>query len=153
MKYDADKILEEIESLPEYKRQPQFILQGVEGQTDKNYGTGKILNLGNEHEESDFIYPLYDIPYTNQILKDLGLYRTRIMCMRPKTCYTLHWDWSKRIHIPLRGKLDMCFMLVDGEVVWMKERGKVYHVDTTKEHTAVNASKELRWHLVGLIND
>jgi hypothetical protein len=42
-------------------------------------------------------------------------------------------------------------MLVDEEVVWMKEIGKVYTIDTRKTHTAVNASREVRMHLVGLV--
>jgi hypothetical protein len=149
MKYDADKILKELYSIPKFKRQEQFVLQGLKDQKDKSYGQGGVQDL--EHDEELFIYPLYDIPYTNKIISNLGMYRTRVMCMRAKTCYTLHRDVTERVHIPLKGDLDSCFMLVDEEVVWMKEIGKVYTIDTRKTHTAVNASREVRMHLVGLV--
>ena len=67
--YNIDKILLELELLPEYDT--QISLQTVEGCTDYNYGTGKLTSLNN-NKEKDFIVPLFDIPYTNSIIKDLG---------------------------------------------------------------------------------
>jgi hypothetical protein len=148
--FDLEKIKTEIESLPNFKYQNQFILQGVKGQTDLNYGVGRSCDL--KHKESEFIYPLYDIPYTNSILQELGMYRTRVMCMKPKACYSWHYDFTKRIHIPLQSDWKKCFMVFDGdEVVRMEPNGNYYEVDTTKNHTAVNASNSLRVHIVGLV--
>jgi len=146
---DIEKIKKEIYSLPNYNYQGQFILQGVEGQTDLNYGVGKSIHL--DQEEKEFTYPLYNLPYTNSIIEMLGMYRTRVMCMKPKTCYTMHQDYTKRLHIPIESDWERCFMLVGDGIIKMKPDGNYYEVDTTKLHTAVNASKSLRTHLVGLI--
>ena len=81
--YDIERILLELELLPEYDT--QISLQTIKGETDYNYGTGRLDNL--EHKEKDFIVPLFDMPYTNSIIKDLGMYRTRVMRMHYKTCY------------------------------------------------------------------
>jgi len=146
---DLEKIKKEIYSLPNYKFQSQFILQGVKGQTDLDYGIGRATNL--EHEENEFVTPLYDIPYTNSILEYYQLYRTRVMCMIPKTCYSFHMDYTKRLHIPLESDWIKCFMVVDDEIIRMEPNGESYIVDTTKPHTAVNASSDRRVHIVGLL--
>lgn len=151
---DIQKIKQEVFSLPEYDAPAQFILQGVKNQKDKKYGIGKATNLN--HKEEEYIYPLYNIPYTNSIMQELGLYRTRIMKMKPKSTYTWHADYTKRLHIPLQSDWEKCFMLfetVDGsfEVLRMEPNGNYYEVDTTRNHTAINASHTPRIHLVGLI--
>ena len=146
--YNIDKILLELELLPEYDT--QISLQTVEGETDYSYGTGKLTSLNN-NKEKDFIVPLFDIPYTNSIIKDLGMYRTRVMRMHSKTCYSYHQDPTMRIHIPLITN-DKCFMIIDDEIIRYSADGNYYIMDTTKMHTAVNASFEERIHIVGCID-
>ena len=145
--YDIERILLELELLPEYDT--QISLQTIKGETDYNYGTGRLDNL--EHKEKDFIVPLFDMPYTNSIIKDLGMYRTRVMRMHSKTCYSYHQDTTMRIHIPLITN-DKCFIVIDDEVIRYPADGNHYVVDTTKMHTAVNASWEERIHIVGCFN-
>jgi len=145
--YDIERILLELELLPEYDT--QISLQTIKGETDYNYGTGRLDNL--EHKEKDFIVPLFDMPYTNSIIKDLGMYRTRVMRMHSKTCYSYHQDPTQRIHIPLITN-DKCFMIIDDEIIRYSADGNYYIMDTTKMHTAVNASFEERIHIVGCID-
>ena len=149
MSINIERILLELSlRLPKYDT--QISLQTVEGETDYNYGTGKLTTL-NDHKEQDFIVPLFDIPYTNSIIKDLGMYRTRVMRMHSKTCYSYHKDPTMRIHIPLITN-DKCFMVIDDEVHRHPADGNHYIIDTTKMHTAVNASWKERIHIIGCFN-
>lgn len=146
MSIDIERILLELESLPKFET--QIGLQTVPGIDDPFYATGRITDK--DHEEKDFTQFLFDIPYTNSVLKDLNVYRARIMRMRPKTCYTYHQDWTKRLHIPLVTNIN-CFLIVGDEVLRYPADGNSYVVDTTKMHTAVNASLKDRIHIVGCI--
>lgn len=146
MQVNVELILHELSILPEYDT--QISLQTVANCTDHMYGTGRLDGL--EHAEKDFIHPLWNMPYTNRILKELGMYRTRVMDMRPKTCYTYHRDPSPRLHIPLVTN-DSCFFVVDDEVMYLPADGNTYVIDTTKKHTFVNASRERRIHIVGCV--
>ena len=148
MNINIDKILLELKSLPKYDT--QISLQTVKGCTDYNYGTGMFTSLNN-NKEKNFIIPLFDIPYTNSIIKDLGMYRTRLMRMHSKTCYSYHIDPTQRIHIPLITN-DNCFMVIDDEVIRYPADGNYYIMNTTKIHTAVNASFKERIHIVGCVD-
>ncbi len=93
MSIDIDHILLEISNLPEYNEQLslQISPQGASAE-------GRFNNLS--ASEKDFNLFAYDLPYTNSVISSLGMYRTRLMKMTEKTCYTYHWDPSKRMHIP-----------------------------------------------------
>ena len=67
----------------------------------------------------------------------------------PKSCLTLHHDLTKRIHIPLITN-DQCFMMIEDNIYYLKP-GNVYLTNTTLKHTAVNASKSSRIHIVGCV--
>jgi len=146
MSVDIERILLELEQLPEYDT--QIGLQTVPGVSDPFYATGRITDK--EHKETDFTEFLFDLPYTNSILKKNKVHRARVMRMKPKTCYSYHQDYSKRLHIPLITN-ESCFLIVDKEVMHLPADGKVYIIDTTKYHTAVNASFEFRTHIVGCL--
>ena len=143
---DIDRILLELELLPEFDK--QISLQGVKGQTDPFYGIGRSTELN--HAEEDFIHPLFDMPYLYSILEEHEMFRSRVMKMKPGTCYSYHQDPTKRKHIPLVTN-DKCFFVVEDKVVRFPIEYKVKILDTTKMHTAVNASLEDRIHIVGCI--
>ena len=99
MSLDLDKIKKELEILPKYDE--QIALQGTKDNLDPFYAcNAEIFNNTNKREH-EFNTPIFDIPYINSIIKDLKMYRTRVMKLKPKTCYTYHQDTTKRIHIPL----------------------------------------------------
>ena len=135
MSIDIDKILLEFEILPEY---------------DTQIYPGELVTIFGPTKEKDFIFPLFDMPYTNSVIKDLGMYRTRVMRMYSNTCYSYHKDPTMRIHIPLITN-DKCFMVIDDEVIRHPADGNHYIVDTTKMHTAINGSPEERIHIIGCI--
>ena len=142
---DIKKILLELDKLPLYES--QISLQGCKIDDDPFMGIGKTKDL--KYKETEFIIPLFpELKYINSILKDLKMYRTRVMRMAPKTCYTYHKDYSKRIHIPLITN-EKCMFIIDDKVMRYPADGNYYHLDTTKMHTAVNASLKERIHIVG----
>jgi hypothetical protein len=145
MRIDIDHILLEIESLPEYKTQLSLQIT-----SDGNSGEGKLEKLN--HVEKDFNIFAYDLPYTNSVLAQLGMYRSRLMRMKPKTCYSYHWDPTKRMHIPLITN-ENNFFVIDDEVSRYPADGSYYLVDTTKKHTFVNASFDSRIHIVGCVDE
>ena len=147
--YNIEKILDELKHLPKYNE--QIMLQGVSSESDPSYGTGRLDDINNtvqewEQDFKEFLFP--KLEYTNSILKELNMTRTRVMNMAPKTCYSYHQDPSKRVHIPLITN-DKCFFVVADEVIRLPADGNYYVIDTTKMHTFVNASFEHRIHIVG----
>lgn len=93
-----------------------------------------------------FLFP--ELDYTNSVIEELGMVRTRVMHMQPKTCLSYHQDPTKRIHIPIDTN-ENCFLLIENVAYHIPDDGSVYLVDTTKHHTAVNASRDTRTHIMG----
>jgi hypothetical protein len=158
--YDIEKIREEINLLPEYKF--QISLQTVEGCDDPFYGTGAIVDPKEYPTyqdaqkaasilEKEFIHPMFpELEYINSILSELKMYRTRMMRLIPGKCYNYHQDSTKRMHIPVYTNED-CFLIIDDVVHRYPANGSNYEVNTLLKHTAVNAGREERIHIVGCI--
>jgi len=91
---------------------------------------------------------LFETVY-NKLQEHFVLGRVRIMKSMPKTCLSWHYDLEKRLHYPLKTQ-EGCFMVIDDEVMHMPKYQWCL-TDTTTKHTAVNASKEERIHLVACI--
>jgi len=143
---DIERILLEIEALPSDK---QVSLQTNDVNIkDHLVGTGRPIKM----KEFDFIHPLFDLTYINELMKEMKLYRTRIMRMPPKSCYSLHKDFSLRLHIPLVTN-EKCFLVIDNEVIRYPADGNFYILNAKKEHTAVNASLKERIHLIACVKD
>ena len=146
MRYDLELIKKELATLPEYDT--QLYLQGdtpdmVADEPIKNY-------LLVDETENDFWVPLFDIPYINSILKENNLVRTRIMKMKPKTCYYWHHDKTKRLHIPIitnKGNI----MVIEDIAFHMPSDGAAYITDNTKYHNFFNGSECERVHLVSTL--
>lgn len=147
---DLDHVMDEIMPLIDgLGSHQQIMLQSTANSKDFLYGTGRIDRY--PEDEKEFNVPFWDsLEYTNQILVDLGVYRARLMLMR-KMVYTWHKDPSPRIHIPLISNTETNFMVIEDEVIRMKPDGCAYWVDTTRKHTYVNTSNDLRVHIVGCI--
>jgi Aspartyl/Asparaginyl beta-hydroxylase len=82
------------------------------------------------------------------IIEHYNLTRTRFMWIKPYCCYSMHRDLSPRFHIPLITNPD-CYFVFKEEGLTHMEIGHAYWVDTTKEHSFMNCSKEWRLHLLG----
>ena len=149
MSIDLEKIKQELKLLPKFDE--QICLQGTEDNLDPFWGIGKWnrkYKVG--YEETDCNKFIFDLPYTNSIIAELKMYRTRVMNLKGKTCYTYHRDATKRIHIPIETN-ENCFMILDKQVKHYPADGNYYVVDTTKYHTALNASFLDRIHIVGVV--
>ena len=88
-----------------------------------------------------------------RIINHFSLFRTRIMNMIGKTCYSLHQDMTWRLHIPIITNDNCFFYFPKHKQDFFLEEGKVYLVNTTETHTFVNSSIDRRIHLVGCIDN
>lgn len=145
-KCDLDKIKEELSTLPHFEH--QIYLQGCDSNMDPFEPTIGSNYLLVDASENDYDIPLFDLPVINNFIKKYDLVRTRVLILRPKECYTWHKDKSTRLHIPVTTN-ESCFLLVDNTSIHLPADGTIYEVDTTLYHTALNASRENRIHIVG----
>lgn len=84
------------------------------------------------------------------VLKDnYQVGRVRIMKLKPKSCLTWHQDDTARVHYPFLTN-EGCKMIIDDEVRHMPAN-TWWHTETTKFHTAINASRESRLHVVAVL--
>lgn len=136
-------------------------IRWVEGLT---YGAGSLYvdDISYDKERRwGVINPLFTSFYLADVIGDIGekvqqyypntrVARARIMKMKPKTCLTYHKDADNiiRAHVPIitsRGSL----FIHDRVVSVMDRVGVLYLFNTTKWHTAINATKSvIRTHLV-----
>jgi hypothetical protein len=146
-KVNIDKIKEELESL---KISAQFSLQG---KSKDDFDSSTSYDYSLRTDEGEFVCPLYDLPYTNSVLKEYSMFRTRVMKMIKGTAYGIHVDNTPRIHIPLETN-ENCLFIIDDVVYRMPADGSVYFAYTTKPHTAINdnTNRFIRTHIVGNIN-
>lgn len=150
MQYNLSKIQAELNLLPKYDN--QIYLQGNSADMDPIKPTIGQNYLHVDNNELEYNIALFDMPYINSIMKQHALVRTRVMRMKRKTCYYWHKDSTKRLHIPIVTH-EHCFLLVDNERLHLPATGEAYIVDTTKMHTALNASKIDRIHIVGAFSE
>lgn len=156
MKVDIDLILSEIMTLIRHKDE-QIMLQTIKDNItnitkDSTFGIGGFAQYRDMGlSETDFNDPLFNIPYTNSIINQLKMYRTRIMIMKPRTCYSYHVDGTPRIHIPLITNKNN-FMVIEDKSYWMPT-GNAYYTNTLRKHTFINGDINLtRIHIVGCVD-
>ena len=126
MPIDIQRILLEMQILPEYKT--QLALQKAPG--SKLSGEGTLSDL-DDVAENMFTEFIYDMPYTNSILKEHNVYRARLMKLKSRTNYTYHQDYTKRFHIPLITN-DKIFFTVDNETKNLKV-GEMWEINNSKK--------------------
>lgn len=85
----------------------------------------------------------------NILNKNFILGRIRLMQSQPSKCLSWHCDNSPRIHYPVKTQ-EGCFMVIEDEVKFLPEN-TWWKTNTLKPHTAFNASKENRIHLVAVL--
>ena len=125
-------------------------MQGTKDNLDPFASVGNMNKWNHDYDETDFVVPIFDLPYINSIMKDLKMFRTRVLILRPYECYSYHRDYTKRIHIPVITNKSS-FIVEDRQLKHLPADGNYYVVDTTKMHTALNGSRnnEDRLHIVG----
>ncbi len=77
--------------------------------------------------------------------------RTRLIKMPPKSCLSIHWDTSIRWHYAIVTN-PACYLIhmdgTTGHFHHVPADGYLYEMDARMTHTAINASKQWRVHLV-----
>lgn len=116
---------------------------------DINVSVGKVTKL--RSPETAYTHAMFDCNVINHYMKKYGLYRTRVMQLGPKRCYSLHRDPTPRVHIPLISD-ENSLMLIDNKAQHL-EVGKIYWTDTRKMHTAINTGPSSRIHIVGCVSE
>lgn len=131
------------------------------------FGCGSLYDYDRKRwiaEEQDFdtIIDQFKDTYLASVIKDVGIYakekynltvgRSRLMALRPKSCLTFHTDIgaTMRFHVPIVTNRDCMFIhnIPEPIVSKMPSVGQLYTFDSSVPHTAINASRESRIHLV-----
>ena len=133
----------------------QIICQTLEeGQEDWHTGIGRIEELEIQSEKKYCnINPKLKGSELEEIILRHNAYRTRIMSMPARQCYSIHADPSKRIHIPLITNSQAWMIWPTLSECHHMPRGTVYLTDTTKPHTFINAHTENRIHIIMCVDN
>jgi len=131
-------------------RQNQIICQTTDvDSTDWYTGIGRIDLLEHTNEELySQINPMLKGTMLAEIIEKYQGFRTRIMCMNSRSCYSIHSDPTPRLHIPLITNKGAWMVWPDSSVTIHLPRGYVYWTDTTQPHTFFNAGIEDRIHII-----
>ena len=142
---------------------PQIAITSLDGNDDWHSTWGKKLKY-NERFYSTLNKSLQGTIFEEIINQYSNYYRWRLLNVQGNKTYTIHHDGpkNKRIHIPITTN-DQCFLCFYDKIPTHKsinkvyhyhlEVGKVYEIDSSGYHTAVNYGDEDRWHLVGVRQD
>lgn len=81
--------------------------------------------------------------------RDYRLSRYRLAALKPKSCYSWHYDEEVRIHVPVFTTPGSFLITEDGVATQLPANGSVYLFDARSYHTALNADRvETRYHLL-----
>lgn len=151
--YDLDRVQLEIEHLVDqhgWWKNSQISLQSPDGNFHE--GNGKIeWSKYNERDLNQLNIP--DDWEIARFIKDNKLYRTRIMKLQPKQCYSVHKDRTPRVHLVTETD-PRCLFIQGSKAFHIPADGYAYYIDTRKEHTALNGTLDLeRIHIVGCTDE
>lgn len=174
-------ILDELNKLIEWNEYQQICLNSISGhETDHQFGYGSLIyDWSKQKEVWDEVNNAYhidvpkrDVPLNENdfteivslfqgtifeeiitMLKNEGycLGRVRIMKLNPMACFSWHADNTYRLHYPIKTHLG-AKMIIENEICDLKEN-TWYWTDTKKYHTAINANRDPRLHLVVVLTD
>jgi hypothetical protein len=155
---DIERLHEECKKLAWDKELGDYRTQtALQSGGDGDFAEGTGTYLGNNEHQWDKLRPDLIGTYWEKFFDEFPwkVYRTRIMIMEPRTCYSMHVDPHQRLHIATYTNKQARFLFVDPpELVEIPANGGVFKVDTRELHTAINCGNEKRWHLLmSLSND
>jgi hypothetical protein len=78
----------------------------------------------------------------------LHIGRVRLMLRRPSSCYSMHKDESERYHLAIQSNADCYVLFKDVGIYQIPADGNLYQLEGRWPHTAFNAGKDDRIHLV-----
>ena len=140
----------------------QISLTSIEGNDDWTCSVGSILDLPyREKLYSEINKSLIGTNIHKLIKQNKQYYRWRAMKVPPHATYSIHKDGQQgvtniRCHIPIVTN-DQAYMIFFGEdrnnknpTLYHFDCGKIYEVNTTQYHSALNFGEEDRWHIIGI---
>ena len=157
VKYDLNRVLTEWENVQnsvKWYRDTQTALQYAEGNecqyTDPcGSFTNRVSENVNREQDIDQIVPDYKGTIFENIMNEWGAYRTRVLCRKKQTTYSLHTDVnSVRFHLALVTN-DTCYVVYPQKekLFHIPADGYVYRMNTHEPHTVMNCGED-RYHLV-----
>jgi len=132
----------------------QIICQNVNPDTESwDTGIGRIEELEVAQEkEYTHIHSKLSGSCLEEIIKKYNGFRTRIMVMNSKSCYSVHADPTPRIHIPIVTSPQCWMIWPHHNTCHQLHPGHTYWTDTSKRHTFINGGLEQRIHIVMCVN-
>lgn len=142
----------------EYRSDGQVAIQTDESNIDNWFaGTGKSDARTKDWEHSFcHLQPSLRGSVIEDYIKwlEVPVYRARIMLAREKGCYSIHQDFSPRLHLPLVTNKQCNFLLTDPlQMFHLPADGTTTWVDTRRPHTFMNGSTHKRLHLVMIVEN
>jgi hypothetical protein len=128
----------------------QIMCQNIGKEVDDwQEGIGRLDLLDvKEEEKYSFINPSIRGSLIEKYILHYGGFRSRIMIMNGRSCYSVHRDFTKRIHIPIETNQHAWMIWPKNSICLHLEEGYSYLVDTTKDHAYMNGSDDKRIHLM-----
>jgi hypothetical protein len=112
-------------------------------------GVGRISELKTQDEfQYNHLNPALNGTEIARLITEHGGVRTRIMTLKPRSCYSVHADPTQRIHIPIITNAGSWMVWPHNHYSTQLTVGYSYLTDTTKPHTFFNGGTEDRIHLV-----
>lgn len=116
-----------------------------------NWTAGNGSRPGEEENQWNTLHPELVGTWWEDFFNSLPMpvYRSRLMVMLPKSCYSIHSDANPRLHIAIRTTPQARFIFTTPPGMFhIPANGTAWWVDTREEHTAINGGMEPRIHLV-----
>ena len=127
----------------------QIMVQGLTDSLDLTSGAGRVYTLENQNEKDYCVLnPIFSGTVLEKYIKKYNGYRTRIMTMPGRHCYSVHMDPTPRIHIPLITNEEAWMIWPYKNLCYKMPAGSVYWADTRKFHTFINGANIPRIHIV-----
>jgi hypothetical protein len=150
LKEEAHKLLWQ-DDLGQFKT--QISLQ-TDGSSNWDAGTGS--KEGIDESIWDKLHPELVGTWWEEFFASLPLklYRSRLMVIQPRSCYSIHVDRTPRIHIAIDTHPQARFVFTTPPAVrFIPADGHLWWVDTRQEHSAFNGSLKPRIHLVACLDN
>ena len=125
---------------------------GLQFKDNEDHWTSAVGPSSGNELLSCNLNPFFKGTVFEDIINEYKLYKTRLMWVGSKTCYSMHRDETPRIHIPIITHPDCYFVFRTGMLQHLST-DNVWWVDTTKTHTFINCSDKNRLHLVGAVKN
>lgn len=113
-------------------------------------GAGKLSgNVDTNEKNYKYIIPSLKGSMIEQFISSMNGFRSRLMYMKPKSCYSIHPDPTGRIHLALQTNNQAYFLFPEqSKFFQIPEDRTVYYFDTRNKHSFMNGSDQARIHLV-----